>query len=258
MGGTYYSTGEAAKILGLSVRTLRYYDQIELMKPSLKDSYGKRLYSEEDLFQIEKISLLKSLSLSLSDIKKVLDQITISEVLAAHKLYLKKEIKTLQESVRRTNFLLNRIQIENEVNWKELLPFIKQSEANKQNKKEALQSLFNEQEQKVLRKGLPKLEDDGVEISKWIALLQKLEQCISKNLPVESQEVQLLIDEVDLLSDRIFNGDESFAQKFWEIRKSEELSSSMNLYPIKKEILDYLEAAYTYRELEGKSKTNVD
>ena len=60
-----WTIGEVAKQRDISVRTLRYYDQINLLQPSFKDKSGKRYYSEDDLFSLEKILILKSISLPL-------------------------------------------------------------------------------------------------------------------------------------------------------------------------------------------------
>ena len=45
-----WTTGEVSKQRNISIRTLRYYDQIDLLTPSFKDDNGKRYYSEDDLF----------------------------------------------------------------------------------------------------------------------------------------------------------------------------------------------------------------
>lgn len=67
---TYFSTGEVSKKLNISLRTLRYYDEIDLVKPTLKENNGKRYYSTDDLLLLEKILLLKSASISLEDYQK--------------------------------------------------------------------------------------------------------------------------------------------------------------------------------------------
>lgn len=48
------TTGRVAKMMGLSVRTLRYYDQIGLLKPGSTLPNGRRQYSKEDLLELEK------------------------------------------------------------------------------------------------------------------------------------------------------------------------------------------------------------
>ena len=67
-----YTTGELAKECDVSVRTVQYYDQKDLLKPTSLSENGRRLYSEEDLKKLRQVCLLKSLGLSLSTIKGVL------------------------------------------------------------------------------------------------------------------------------------------------------------------------------------------
>ena len=40
------------------------------------------------------------------------------------------------------------------------------------------------------------------------------------------------------------NGDEAFLDKLWEVRKSEEDSQKMNMYPIEEELLVYMDEAF--------------
>ncbi|MGR5906870.1 MerR family transcriptional regulator [Bacillus paranthracis] len=44
---------------GVTVRTLRYYDQIDLLKPSGKTEGGHRLYSEADVIRLQQILFFK-------------------------------------------------------------------------------------------------------------------------------------------------------------------------------------------------------
>jgi len=64
----YYKTGELAKIANVSVRTIRYYDRIGLLKPSLIKDNGYRYYSEGDAAKLQQILSLKYLGFSLDDI----------------------------------------------------------------------------------------------------------------------------------------------------------------------------------------------
>lgn len=65
----YYSSGEFAKIAHISVRTVRYYDKLNILNPSYVSESGARFYTEEDLVQLQQILLLKYLGFSLEDIK---------------------------------------------------------------------------------------------------------------------------------------------------------------------------------------------
>lgn len=65
--------GELARATGLSVRTLRHYDAVGLLRPSQRTESDYRLYSQTDLARLLQIQSLKALGLSLSDIRAVLD-----------------------------------------------------------------------------------------------------------------------------------------------------------------------------------------
>ena len=56
----------------MSVRTLHYYDKIDLLKPSLRLTNGYRLYSDKDLLKIQQIIALKFFGFELSQIKLLL------------------------------------------------------------------------------------------------------------------------------------------------------------------------------------------
>lgn len=63
-----FTTGEFAAKAGITVRTLRYYDKINLLKPSSHSRAGNRLYSIEDFARLQKILTLKLIGLSLDEI----------------------------------------------------------------------------------------------------------------------------------------------------------------------------------------------
>lgn len=68
----FYTTGEAAKICNVTVRTIQYYDQENILNPSELSEGGRRMYSEEDIQQLQKICMVKSFGVSLASIKEVM------------------------------------------------------------------------------------------------------------------------------------------------------------------------------------------
>ena len=73
-----YKIGEFSILTGLSVKTLRYYDEIGLLKPSKIDSYTNyRYYLEEELKHYKRIEYLKRLGFTLEEIRKNIDNMTI-------------------------------------------------------------------------------------------------------------------------------------------------------------------------------------
>lgn len=68
----YYSSGEFAKLSGVTKKTLRYYDEKNILVPSFLTESGARFYTDRDLGQMQQISLLKYLGFSLADIKEMM------------------------------------------------------------------------------------------------------------------------------------------------------------------------------------------
>lgn len=76
-----YRIGDFSKLTGLSVKTLRYYDSIGLLKPSSIDTFTNyRYYSDQELIIFRRIELLKKLGFTLEEIKDNLDNITIESL----------------------------------------------------------------------------------------------------------------------------------------------------------------------------------
>ena len=65
--------GELARAAGLSIRTVRYYDQIGLLSPSGRSPVGHRLYGDADVRRLYRICLLRRAGLALAEIGRALD-----------------------------------------------------------------------------------------------------------------------------------------------------------------------------------------
>jgi DNA-binding transcriptional MerR regulator/effector-binding domain-containing protein len=76
-----FSIGEFARLGGVSIRTLRHYDEIGLLRPATVDpDTGYRGYSAAQLGQINRIMALKELGLSLAQVRRLLDGVTLGEL----------------------------------------------------------------------------------------------------------------------------------------------------------------------------------
>ena len=69
-----YTTGELAKLCGVTVRTVQYYDSRGILVPSELSEGGRRLYSEEDLKRMKIISFLRNLGLSIEMIRQLFSE----------------------------------------------------------------------------------------------------------------------------------------------------------------------------------------
>jgi DNA-binding transcriptional MerR regulator len=99
-----YTVSRLARLAGVSVRTLHYYDQVGLLKPSAQTAAGYRLYGEADLLRLQQILLFKELDFSLADIRRALDDPGFDPVQA-----LQRHRRLLEERRLRLERLLHTI-----------------------------------------------------------------------------------------------------------------------------------------------------
>lgn len=76
-----YTTGEIAKLCGVTVRTVQYYDTRSILVPSELSEGGRRLYSEEDLKRMKIICFLRDLGLPINSISQLLGEEHPEEVI---------------------------------------------------------------------------------------------------------------------------------------------------------------------------------
>lgn len=100
----YMTVGEVAEKMGVTVRTLQYYDREQLLPPSGESAGGRRLYTDKDLIRLHQILALKSLGFSLNDIRGRLISLNTPEevaaALSAQAEEISSKIDTLSESLR--------------------------------------------------------------------------------------------------------------------------------------------------------------
>lgn len=64
---------EVSEITGVSIRTLRYYDEIGLLKPTQLTDAGYRLYDDKSLEKLQQIMFFRELEIPLTDIKEIME-----------------------------------------------------------------------------------------------------------------------------------------------------------------------------------------
>ena len=100
-----YTTGEIAKLCGVTVRTVQYYDTRGILVPSELTEGGRRLYSEDDVRRMKIICFLRDLGLSIDSISRLLSEDDPGSVLFLlldrQEAELKKEIGEREEQLRK-------------------------------------------------------------------------------------------------------------------------------------------------------------
>ena len=104
-----YTTGEIAKLCGVTVRTVQYYDTRGILMPSELSEGGRRLYSEDDVKRLRIICFLRDLGLPIDSIGRLLSEddpgSVVSLLLDQQETALKKEIGEREEQLRKISEL---------------------------------------------------------------------------------------------------------------------------------------------------------
>ena len=81
---------EVEERTGLSRSNIRFYEKEKLIEPSRNESNGYRDYSENDVENIKKIAYLRTLGISIEDIRSIIsEKVTLQEMLEKQKEVLK-------------------------------------------------------------------------------------------------------------------------------------------------------------------------
>lgn len=124
----YYTSGEFAKMAHITIRTVRYYDKENILKPSYVNESGARFYTDEDFAKLQQILLLKYLGFSLDDIRTI----TIGDLdknMLKNSLQL--QLKLVRERIEQMEMVANAIEDttsalddEADVDWNQMLDLI--------------------------------------------------------------------------------------------------------------------------------------
>jgi len=77
-----YTIKKLSQLAGVSTRTLRYYDEIELLKPARVNSSGYRIYGKKEVDKLQQILFYRELGVSLDKIKEIINAPSFNEIAA--------------------------------------------------------------------------------------------------------------------------------------------------------------------------------
>lgn len=124
----YYTSGQFAKMAQVSVRTIRFYDKQNILKPSLVNESGARFYSDADFARLQQILLLKYLGFSLEDIRNItiadtdyrilLNSLNLQQKLVQDRI---EQMQLVEKAIEDTR---SAIETEHHVDWSRMLRLI--------------------------------------------------------------------------------------------------------------------------------------
>lgn len=123
-----YTSGTFAKMAHISLRTVRYYDKQNILKPTYVTPEGRRYYSDQDFVRLQQILLFKYLGFSLEEIKELTiadqdGQFLVNSLELQRKL-VQDQIEQLQMVEQAIGDMSAEIQKVHEINWSHMLELI--------------------------------------------------------------------------------------------------------------------------------------
>jgi len=124
----YYSSGEFARMAQVSVRTIRFYDKQNILKPSYVTPAGARFYTDSDFVKLQQILLLKYLGFSLDDIKGMtideMDYHFLRNSLSMQKKLVADRIEQMQLVENAIDNTVSALDNNQQIDWSQMLHLI--------------------------------------------------------------------------------------------------------------------------------------
>ncbi len=179
---------QLGKLAKVSVRTLHYYDKINLLKPSVREHNNYRLYSEKDLLKLQQIIALKFFGFELSQIHVLLS----TEEHALDNLSM--QAKFLQEKANNlleANAILKRILSEcsdnKSIPWEQVIQLIEVYQMTQQLENSWVKEIFTADELKQYAQFEAEMKSNSNPEQKeifeksWSALVEEVKQNLTKD-----------------------------------------------------------------------------
>lgn len=238
----FMTVGEVAKKMGVTVRTLQYYDKKGLLSPSAESEGGRRLYTDKDLIRLHQIISLKSLGFSLDDIKERLISLEtpadVANALTEQADDIRQKIEQLQASLSAIEQLKAEVLQMQTVNFKKYADII----VNLQMKNDSyyLIKRFDDDTLDHIRSQFDK--ESGLDfMDRFNRLSDEIVQLQKENVPPESEKCQQVVKEYWGLIMEFTNGDMSMLPKLMEVGN---IDTATNAWEERQKIVnDYLEPA---------------
>jgi DNA-binding transcriptional MerR regulator len=199
-----YKIGDFSKVTNTPIKTLRYYDEIGLLKPSYIDYFtGYRYYEKNQINIIREIRALKDINLSLKEIKQYLETRDMNIILEKEKEF-KMKIEAIKNYVNKPNIKII------EGNYDD---YVKYNGLKNKNKPAALEIRDNVAKYLMIF--------DGEELYSEVIIFEEKEVLI--NLNITSRVKSYLDDLLEYLKSKYkyvtFQSDETLDNKLKDIRE---------------------------------------
>ena len=173
-----YLIKEFADLTNVTVRTLHYYDQVGLLKPSFQKANRYRVYTETDLLKLQQVVTLKFMGFSLDQIRTLLNSkgYEAAKALRVQAGAVKDEIARLREASRALEQVLNLLETKGRIHREKLIKILEVIQMGEDVKKTWHEKFFTEAELKEFKEVGKKYTPEMLKAyqDRWAALIEEV------------------------------------------------------------------------------------
>lgn len=244
MNAQFWKIGELAEATGLTVRTLRHYDELGLLTPSYRTKGDHRLYTAEDVARLQQIVSLKGLGLNLEQIKSALTEPAFApeKVLGMQLARVREQLK-LQEDLHERLEGMQRFLAQRPLTAEEFLDAIKLMNE--------VEALYTEEEREIIRKQARSIGQGNIAAAEreWPQLIERMTAQLHKNAPPDDPETQALAKRWKELVEMFTGGDPRIAAKLTQMyREHPNAGQTFGGPSFDPRLFEYVEKAMQHRE----------
>lgn len=238
-----YSIGRLAKLNNITVRTLRYYDEVGLLNPTKVSESGHRYYDSQAALKLQNIIMLKEIGFELETIHEILaNQVkSTKELLHMRLQIIKVKKEELEESEEKILGILRLMEVKDTNDWEPIFNTFLKPISNQKVFNEIRKNYFTVEELEIIEK-LPRMGSDDKLAVKWVELIKDIRFNLHKD--PASVEAQTLVSRWLNLVDIMFHGNWDLAQKTWNINWNKE--EELGFYKFDSEIIHFMGKAQKY------------
>ena len=229
MTGGALRIGQLAKRTGISVRALRYYDEVGLLRPSQRSEAGYRVYVGADVVRLQRIRSLQQLGFSLAEIRECLAQPgrSLLQALELQAARLIQQIALQQQLRGRLEVLMARLRATEEVSVEDLVQIMEVMAR--------MDKYYTPEQQEYLRQRRETVGEARIheaETTLWPQLMAEVRAAVNSGMDPASPEAQALATRWFSLVSEFTGGDpgvERSLANMYRQEKPQDVHPSMDL-----------------------------
>ncbi len=147
-----YTVKQVADLAGVTTRTLHYYDQIGLLRPTVVGENGYRYYGDNAVLRLQQIMFFRELDFSLAKIQSIVDDpaFDLTDALQSHKRLLQQRLGRLSDLIQTIDKTMLHLKGARQVETKDL--FVGFDEARQEQYEEQIAQQYGDEHLKISRK----------------------------------------------------------------------------------------------------------